>query len=61
MLNKNRHIKKDERLIFSCIMLKKAKHIFKTFARFLKYVWPFFNIMHKRVNLENLGESADLI
>ena len=31
-----------------------AKHIFKILryehARFLKYAWPFYNIVHERVN-----------
>ena len=33
-----------------------AKHTLKSCvqtARFLKYVWPFYNIMHERVNLES--------
>ena len=27
-----------------------AKHTLKIFKRFLKYVWPFFNVMNERVN-----------
>ena len=41
-------------------MLKKSKHTFFS-AKILKYVWPFFNTMHERVDLENLEETVDLI
>ena len=27
-------------------------------ARFLKYVWPFYNIMHERVKVNNLDPKA---
>ena len=37
------------------MMLKNGHTYFHT-ARFLKYVWQLFNIMHERVNpLENVG------
>ena len=38
-------------LTLSCIILKNSQTYFKNFAtaRFLKYVWPLFKIMHERV------------
>ena len=26
------------------------RHVYVSTAKFLKYVWPFYNIMHERVN-----------
>ena len=32
-----------------------AKRTSKNTARFLKYVWPFYNIMHERVKTSIIG------
>ena len=39
-------------LTVPCIMLQNGQAYFKNhFKRFLKYAWPFYNIMHERVNI----------
>ena len=57
---------KTNALTLFCVMSKNDQTFWKTYvvntARFLKYVWPFFDIMHERVShdLERQSDSSYL-
>ena len=44
-----------------CIMLKNSQTYLKNFAVVLKYIWPFFNIMHELVKRYHFGKQLETL